>query len=156
MWFYARPGICTYLIIIIFASYCRLFMKKRITAFLFTSLAYLVIMVHAVIPHHHHDETICIPFSFSGSTAHHDHDCNADHSHEGDCALASLTLRPSQDNRPEDSQPEPASYTDFYIHNATWPAFPQQGIQNQPGALPPLILASIIPAANTLRGPPVC
>lgn|GEM_PF-4682444 len=135
---------------------CRLFMNKRITAFLFTSLAYLVIMVHAVIPHHHHDETICIPFSFLGGTAHGNHDCSADHSHKGDCALASLTLRPSQDNRPEESQPEPASYNDFFIHNTTWPVLPHQGINSQPGVLPPLIPASYISAANILRGPPLC
>jgi len=56
-------------------------MIKRYTAILIILLANTLILAHAVIPHHHHEDKICFTESHCD---HEDHDNNKNHEHDHD------------------------------------------------------------------------
>lgn len=75
-------------------------MTKRTAALFFISMAYFIIMAHAVVPHHHHNEWICIQSSHCADAHHSDEKSTSEHDHEDDCILVQLVVRPaSQDNQ---------------------------------------------------------
>ena len=81
-------------------------MFKRNTAIFFILTAYIFLLVHAVIPHHHHDSNVCI-ISSHCETGTEDHDHNTtehNHNHDGDnktenCVLNQEVVIPSNQVR---------------------------------------------------------
>lgn len=81
-------------------------MFKRNTAIFFILTAYIFLLVHAVIPHHHHDSNVCFASSHC-ETDSGDHDHNTtehNHEHDGDnktgnCVLNQELVIPSNQVR---------------------------------------------------------
>lgn len=77
-------------------------MIKKITAYSFILLANIVLLAHAVLPHHHHEQQVCIERTHCASdTETHVHNNDAkDHQHDGNanstaCVLKQAILIPS-------------------------------------------------------------
>lgn len=54
-------------------------LSRKISCLLIT-MAFLLTMVHSIVPHHHHGDIVCF-----GMTCQHEQDCDHDH-HDCDCA----------------------------------------------------------------------
>jgi hypothetical protein len=141
-------------------------MKTKKTAFLFLLVANLVLLVHAVIPHHHHSLEICITDSnCQDACENHEHsNSNCDHTgNETDdcCVLNQLILLPGNNmrqetnctigddfNPPFDSTPIILSYTDFNV-----------GPKNIKAKVPIPVIQSaytqFVVLSSGLRAPPV-
>lgn len=72
-------------------------MLRRITALSFLFLAHAILLVHALIPHHHHNDSLCL------ESAHHQTACalhengqHHPHSDEVVCLLQNALFLPSQ------------------------------------------------------------
>lgn len=74
---------------------------KHLTAFVFLLLANLVMVVHTVLPHHHHNQLVCIEDTYCNdgglslshfTTGHHHHDNDWN---SGDCLLRQIIVLPS-------------------------------------------------------------
>ncbi|MDO9512389.1 MAG: hypothetical protein Q7J34_11565 [Bacteroidales bacterium] len=80
-------------------------MRKKSLAFCFMMLANLIILAHAAIPHHHHDNHICLSGLneiHSAQTIQH----HADDTHDGQlpdhcCVLKQVILYPAQSHKAE-------------------------------------------------------
>jgi hypothetical protein len=77
-------------------------MIKRVPALLLVFLASIVLLANAVIPHHHHENEVCIESSHceSDGEEHHDGDAENNHDHDGasnfmNCALNQIYIIPS-------------------------------------------------------------
>ena len=80
---------------------------KKATAYLFLFLANMILLVHAVVPHHYHHSQVCIESKHDENhDAADEHDCTADH-HEQDgnstesCALKQVVVLPSNPDKQE-------------------------------------------------------
>jgi hypothetical protein len=68
-------------------------MPKRLSAILFASLASLMLLVHGIIPHHHHGDVVCFEVMHCHGCDKAEHnDCQRHHDHEpaennGECCL---------------------------------------------------------------------
>ncbi|HBL77329.1 MAG: hypothetical protein A2W90_21840 [Bacteroidetes bacterium GWF2_42_66] len=80
-------------------------MIKKITAFVFIVLANFVLLVHAVIPHHHHQSHVCIENSHCQCDSETHSHCNPEHEHDGndsnDCLLKQVVALPSNQVKQE-------------------------------------------------------
>ena len=83
-------------------------MIKKSTAIFFLLLANLVLLAHAVIPHHHHNSQVCITNSYSNSKSEAENNCSSDHKHkhEGNkntesCILKQIVVVPSNNIKQE-------------------------------------------------------
>lgn len=81
-------------------------MIKKITAYSFILLANIVLLAHAVLPHHHHEQIVCIENTHCAcDTDAHVHNTDAkDHQHDGNanstaCVLKQAVLIPSAQGR---------------------------------------------------------
>jgi hypothetical protein len=81
-------------------------MIKKITAYCFLLLANIVLLAHAVLPHHHHEQQVCIERTHCASDADaHVHNTDAkDHQHDGnanstECVLKQTFVIPSSQAR---------------------------------------------------------
>lgn len=81
-------------------------MTARKFSFVFLFVANLIIVAHAVIPHHHHDKVVCIIDSYCGNglEAHTHLAETPDHNHDGsnnaeNCSLKQLLVTPPQNIR---------------------------------------------------------
>jgi hypothetical protein len=105
-------------------------MTTKKTAFLFLLVANLILLAHAVIPHHHHNLVVCIEGSHCQDSENHEHsNCNHTDDETGDCCvLNQLVLMPGNNmrheincaisddfNPPFDGTPIILSYTDFNV-----------------------------------------
>ncbi len=81
-------------------------MMRRITAISFLYLANIILLVHTLVPHHHHKEQVCIQDSHcqteNPATKH--NDSEKDHRHDGKttteyCILKQLIVVPSSPQR---------------------------------------------------------
>jgi hypothetical protein len=77
-------------------------MIKKLTAYSFIILANIVLLAHAVFPHHHHEQQVCIERTHCASDAEaHGHNTDAkDHQHDGnanstECVLKQAFVIPS-------------------------------------------------------------
>lgn len=81
-------------------------MVKRIAAISFILLANLVLLAHAVIPHHHHEAEVCFVNSHCESDHESDKDHDHHHDHEGSndydsCLLKEIVTLPTNQQKPE-------------------------------------------------------
>lgn len=53
-------------------------MVKKITALVFITIANLILLAHAVVPHHHHDSVMCMCYSLL-----HNHESGDEHDNSG-------------------------------------------------------------------------
>lgn len=81
-------------------------MVKKLTAYLFVLFANLVILAHAVLPHHHHHEQICIEYTHCiGHDKEHHHQPKPDENKRGCrrdtavCVLKQAFVIPSSQGR---------------------------------------------------------
>lgn len=81
-------------------------MIKKLTAYSFILVANIVLLAHAVLPHHHHEQQVCIERTHCTSdTDAHVHNTDAkDHQHDGNsnttaCVLKQAILIPSTQSR---------------------------------------------------------
>ncbi|MBK8807545.1 MAG: hypothetical protein IPO21_13245 [Bacteroidales bacterium] len=76
-------------------------MIKKLTAYSFILLANLVLLAHAVLPHHHHEQQVCIESTHcdGDSEAHIHNTASQDHQHDGAdntiCVLKQAVIVPS-------------------------------------------------------------
>ena len=94
-------------------------MIKKITAYTFIVIANLVILAHAVIPHHHNESVVCIEQKHSYNDGH-NHDVNEPlHHHEGDantdCILKHALFVPDSKGNLLKNCPNYADSHSFYI-----------------------------------------
>ncbi|MDP3180594.1 MAG: hypothetical protein Q8M67_02145 [Bacteroidota bacterium] len=70
-------------------------MIKRTTALFFILLANIALLVHAVVPHHHHKSLVCIESSHCQSDSYaHNHSTTAhDHEHDGNAGTECCVLK---------------------------------------------------------------
>lgn len=132
-------------------------MVKRTTALFFLSMAYLIIMAHAVIPHHHHQESICIQDSHCTDQHQGNDQCTSEHDHEVDCMLIQSVVIPAGQERLF-NMPESDIQWQF---DSGMPSVIEHHISSFSGIISPLIpdpestYLSFASAALVLRAPPV-
>ena len=72
-------------------------MFRRITALGFLFLAHAILLVHALIPHHHHNDSICLePANHQNACALHENGQHHPHSEAVVCLLQNTLFLPSQ------------------------------------------------------------
>lgn len=81
---------------------------KRNTAFIFTLLASIVLLAHAVVPHHHHESEVCFTNDHcqTDCDGHDDDATEHNHQHDGDtdaefCALKTDIVIPTNQLKQE-------------------------------------------------------
>jgi hypothetical protein len=71
-------------------------MKRRITAIIFILLANIVLLAHAVIPHHYHEVKICLENTHcQNDETHHQGTTEDEHEHDGDKSSRTCILNQS-------------------------------------------------------------
>ena len=103
-------------------------MILRKTAFAFILTANLVVLFHAVLPHHHHDQQICFNeiacCNHSGSAHHYCHGHGSQHDENGsteNCLLKQLVILPTNQERfkvDNLSINQVSQHADFYLASA--------------------------------------
>lgn len=97
--------------------------KKRIAYGLFL-IANILLLAHAVIPHHHHGSVVCVEQTHCHDDAlpHNHHDAGTDHQHDGDnnssyCILKQSFVDPSSQGKQLKSSEYywDHHYQDYYI-----------------------------------------
>jgi hypothetical protein len=83
-------------------------MIRKRTAILFILLANIVLLVHAVVPHHHHKSLVCVESNHcqSDNSAHNHSTAAHDHEHDGsagteNCVLKQAVVIPVNSVKPE-------------------------------------------------------
>ncbi len=140
-------------------------MTKRITATLFVLLATIVLLAHAVIPHHHHQNEIC--FEYSNCECDHDGENQEHKDHKShnvphdfqDCILNQVVILPSNEINCEDVC---FNLIDQYSDGLNASLMDSEYIKNIPSdfieQFTPLLSSlqsSIIAYNSGLRAPPV-
>jgi hypothetical protein len=132
-------------------------MVKRTTALFFLSMAYLIIMAHAVIPHHHHQESICIQKTNCSTQQHNHEQSTSEHDHEDDCLLIQSIVIPAGQER-YNNMPESDIHWQF---DYGMPSDIEHHITSINGIISPLIpdpessYLHFASAALVLRAPPI-
>lgn len=142
-------------------------MIKRIPAIIFILLANVTLLVHAVIPHHHHEKEVCIVSSHceSDSQAHDHDDAKHNHEHDGedsvdDCVLQQILISPPNKIKHEIKSLD--IDTDRFQADHSQAVFTENNfvlacISCIPKAKPPLLVFTYLNYASTvlgLRAPP--
>jgi len=70
-------------------------MFSKNTAILFLLFANLILFAHAVIPHHHHDQHVCIESIICDNHRHNDFDHHPKNDHTDECLLHQLIVVPT-------------------------------------------------------------
>lgn len=139
-------------------------MIRKIIAYSFLILANLILLAHAVIPHHHHEQHVCIAQEHrndqSATCAHEPNEQNHQHdgSEKNSCALSQAVFIPSSQER---FLKNCDNCTDTHNHNFYILSFLQneelypisETVTSVPDFL--LILPSFVTATPGLRAPPV-
>ncbi len=134
-------------------------MIKKITAYSFILLANIVLLAHAVLPHHHHEQQVCIERTHCASdTDAHVHNNDAkDHQHDGNtnstaCVLKQAVLIPSAQGRILNN----CDNHDFYILS-NFGYVDLQPISEDVTYIPefPSFFISFVTASLGLRAPPI-
>ena len=143
-------------------------MIKKRTAIFFILLANIILLAHAVIPHHYHQEQVCIVNEHcqNDSIAHNHNTSGHNHQHDGDnnsesCALKQAVGIPANSVRQEfkwrgcDDNHLEFVHFQAVLFSSEFTSFVPQIIQN---AQIPLILSSHFNFVSTslgLRAPPI-
>jgi len=102
---------------------------KQITAFIFLVIVNLILLTHAVFPHHHHDSQVCLfDDHCSDDNVAHNHDTDKHgHEHDGnannlDCLLDEEVIIPSKPYKSQITLQNNGSGLDYHFTLIT-PAF---------------------------------
>lgn len=98
-------------------------MIKKLTAFGFILIANMVMLAHAVLPHHHHEQQVCIErkHCIDDATTHTHNSAEHNHQHDGTdntaCALKQAVIIPTSQDKFLKSCDNCTDnhYHDFYI-----------------------------------------
>jgi len=101
-------------------------MVKRVKSYIFLVIANVIFLAYAVIPHHHHQEQLCVLTSHCHNDleAQKHHSCDDQHEHDNNqhvCALNQPALKPSNQTKQEckcfvfnhNHTPSPLLFTQF-------------------------------------------
>ena len=138
------------------------------TAFIFVLLANMVLLAHAVVPHHHHSQSpvdVAMEGNHDEEHEHHEHHeklpfCNDDHE-EGEtkaCTLTEATLIPNNQNRLNELLEQVVTtdilFISLYVFNYSFISSgsdcPDEIIESIP------IHTRFLFSSQGLRAPPVC
>lgn len=136
---------------------------KKITAYIIILTANIILLAHAVLPHHHHQLQICI----EGSHCHHHHapePIDTSHDHEGensaDCLLKQLIIFPSNHAK---QACRCTDLTDGHFLVLDWHAIEMQQEQESMAILeatdlefPSIVISysHLLASSSSLRAPP--
>lgn len=111
-------------------------MPKKIITLFILSIASLAILVHGVMPHHHHQGLACLDTDHSKSTHSHDADCSlsigiqVETEHANHCALNEGLLRRLHQDRTDKNHAGFGRYLPSDFGNATGILYPQKPIDD--------------------------
>lgn len=138
--------------------------KKRIAIF-FVLFATALLLAHAVVPHHHYKDHICLSTHHCQSD-NHTHQHNAplnDHRHDGQndsefCVLKQAIFITSSQNQfdKQFDNDKPISFIDFQaiVFDNEWKSFPTGFVLSRLECIAPLYFQSTISSCG-LRAPPL-